>query len=378
MALELLEGALLDAGDDDGLRAEIEAGLTSVAGDVGKLASARAHAESAVRTAERVKDEGVLARALGELLGTFVITGEPLRRDVYERLSAMEDSASTNTYHQPSTAIGLALHWSGDFARARPVLERAAHRALARGEEWDRLGVLLTLTQLEWEVGNQAIAEQYLHAAGDALGEFSEGLIWLLGLRGRYALEKGDLTAARATIEEGLALAEQTDAVWQSARLSPVLAAIELLSGQPEVAHTYLKDQREWLQAVSFGPAGYAKTVVWSLDVEALIELDRLDEAEDVLAELRARDEVCGSDLVHALAARSEGLLLAARGELPAAIDAMDQAIAAHLRCQRPFEHGRTLLEKGSIERRARHKAAAKQTLEQALAILEPLGAEIG
>ena len=119
------------------------------------------------------------------------------------------------------------------------------------------------------------------------------------------------------------------------------------------------------------------KTVVWSLDVEALIALDRLDEAEDVLAELRARAEVCGSDLVHAIAARSEGLLLAARGELPAAIDAMDAAIAAHQRCERPFEHGRTLLEKGSIERRARHKAAAKQTLEQALAILEPLGAEI-
>jgi DNA-binding NarL/FixJ family response regulator len=49
----------------------------------------------------------------------------------------------------------------------------------------------------------------------------------------------------------------------------------------------------------------------------------------------------------------------------------------AHLRRPRPFEHGRTLLEKGSIERRARRKAAAKLTLEQALAILEPLEAEI-
>ena len=54
----------------------------------------------------------------------------------------------------------------------------------------------------------------------------------------------------------------------------------------------------------------------------------------------------------------------------------MDSAIAAHLRCRRPYEHGRTLLEKGSIERRAKHKAAAKQTFEQALAILEPLGAD--
>jgi DNA-binding CsgD family transcriptional regulator len=43
----------------------------------------------------------------------------------------------------------------------------------------------------------------------------------------------------------------------------------------------------------------------------------------------------------------------------------------------RPLEYGRTLVEKGSLERRARRKAAAKQTLEQAMAILEPLGAQI-
>ena len=55
----------------------------------------------------------------------------------------------------------------------------------------------------------------------------------------------------------------------------------------------------------------------------------------------------------------------------------MDRALAAHARCHRPFEHGRTLLEKGSIERRAKRKAAAKQTLEEALAMLEPLGAQL-
>lgn len=43
---------------------------------------------------------------------------------------------------------------------------------------------------------------------------------------------------------------------------------------------------------------------------------------------------------------------------------AMDSALADHGRCRRPFEHGRTLLEKGTIERRAKRKAAAKQTLE--------------
>jgi DNA-binding CsgD family transcriptional regulator len=92
---------------------------------------------------------------------------------------------------------------------------------------------------------------------------------------------------------------------------------------------------------------------------------------------LRSRVEACRSDSTQAIGSRTEGLLFAARGDLIAAIDAMDTAVAAHLRRRRPFEHGRTLLEKGSIERRAKRKAAAKQTLEQALAILEPLGAQI-
>jgi DNA-binding CsgD family transcriptional regulator len=377
LAVELLEAALVDAQADDAWRVQIELELTGATTGVGLVVAARAHAESAVRTAERLGDPDLVARALGELLVTLVTTAEPLDDELIARVSAIEDLSTTTTYRQPSTALGSALHWAGEFERARPVLERAAQRALSRGEEWDRLGVSLMLAQLEWDTGHQARAEQHRNVAEEARGEFTEGYIWLLSLHARQALERGDLAAARAQLDEGLVLAEQTDAIWQSARMTPILAAVELLSGQPAAAHTLMQDQREWLQSIGFGPAGYQKTFVWSLDVEALIALNRLDEAEDVLAELRVRAEACNSDAVRAIASRSEGMLLAARGDLSAAIDAMDTALAAHQRCPRPFERGRTLVEKGSLERRARRKAAAKRTLEQALAILEPLQAEI-
>ena len=55
----------------------------------------------------------------------------------------------------------------------------------------------------------------------------------------------------------------------------------------------------------------------------------------------------------------------------------MDQALAEHERRPLPLELGRTLLERGSLERRAKRKSAAKRTLEQALAILEPLEANM-
>jgi DNA-binding CsgD family transcriptional regulator len=55
----------------------------------------------------------------------------------------------------------------------------------------------------------------------------------------------------------------------------------------------------------------------------------------------------------------------------------MDAALAQHALRPLPMELGRTLLEMGTLERRAKRKSAAKQSLEHALAILEPLHARI-
>ncbi|MGN6867532.1 MAG: AAA family ATPase [Solirubrobacteraceae bacterium] len=377
IAMALLEAALDDADNDDRLRVEIESELAPLASSVGRLATARDHAISAVRAAERLDDEALVAKTLGILLVTSVCTGDPLQRQVLARLSEMKDSMAVRTYHQPSTAVGLALYWSGDLEAARPMLERAAQRALSRGEEWDRLGVLFALAHLEWEAGNHHEADRHRHAAEEALGEYAEGYLWLVGLDATYALERGDLASARERSEHGRVLSDQAGRRWQSMRLTPILATIELLSGQPQLAHARLQELRTSLVAIGFGPAGSRYANLWSLDIEAVIAMGRLDEAEQVLAELEARAKRARNPHVWALALRCEGLLAAARGDLVGAVHLMDRALAAHARCRRPLEHGRTLLEKGTIERRAKRKAAAKQTLEQALAILEPLGARL-
>jgi DNA-binding NarL/FixJ family response regulator len=377
VAMELLLAAREDAGADEPSRVHIEWELSVATVAIGRLEAARAHAKSAVRAAERLEDPALLARALGELLITLVTTGESLPQDLIARLSAMEDSPALTTYYQPTTAIGAALYWAGECEAARPALQRAAQLTLSRDEEWDRMAVMLMLSPLEWEIGNQDLAKQHREAAGEAMGELDEGHLLLAGLDARYALEEGNITAARELLDRGLGLAERVGANWHATRFTRLLAAVDLMSDQPEAAHARLKAQREWLKSVGFGPGGQIAIPMWSLDVEALIALGRLEEAEDVLTELRARAEACSSDSMQAIALRCEGLLSAASGDPDAAIAAMDRAVAAHLRQPRPYEHGRTLLEKGSIERRARRKAAAKQTLEQALSILEPLRAQI-
>jgi DNA-binding CsgD family transcriptional regulator len=62
-------------------------------------------------------------------------------------------------------------------------------------------------------------------------------------------------------------------------------------------------------------------------------------------------------------------------GDHEGARSACAAALAAHERLPMPFELGRTLLIKGITERRARRKSAAGESIGQALAIFERLGA---
>ncbi len=130
---------------------------------------------------------------------------------------------------------------------------------------------------------------------------------------------------------------------------------------------------------IAHGPWHVSTSLIhlWSSDIEALIALHRLDDAQLVLDDFLERTATYPNRHAVAVARRCDGLVLAARGDLERAIETLDVAVAEHARRCLPLELGRTLLEKGSMERRAKRKTAAKQTLEQARALLEPLDAAI-
>jgi DNA-binding NarL/FixJ family response regulator len=52
-------------------------------------------------------------------------------------------------------------------------------------------------------------------------------------------------------------------------------------------------------------------------------------------------------------------------------------ALESHERLPQPFERGRTLLARGQIERRAKHRAAARVSLTEALELFDGLGAPL-
>ena len=73
---------------------------------------------------------------------------------------------------------------------------------------------------------------------------------------------------------------------------------------------------------------------------------------------------------------RDRGYRIAAR-ELDDTFAAFDRSLAEHARVTDPFQHARTLLALGRTQRRAKMRAAARATLEDALARFEDLGASL-
>ena len=76
-------------------------------------------------------------------------------------------------------------------------------------------------------------------------------------------------------------------------------------------------------------------------------------------------------------AGRCRALLHAAAGELEAAQETVDAALAAHDRVPLPFERARTLLVAGSVRRRLRRRREARAALEEAQAEFTRLDAPV-
>src|SRR5262249_59691342 len=69
------------------------------------------------------------------------------------------------------------------------------------------------------------------------------------------------------------------------------------------------------------------------------------------------------------------GAVHAARGDVEAALGDLDTSLAAGRAFPVPFERARTLLVLGSVQRRARRRREARETLGHALELFEGLGA---
>lgn len=380
VARQLAEAGLLDAVGDERLAAQIESLLGELYSNLGDRSAASHHARAAVGHAERSEDSGMVAQTLAFVGMNAFFAGDGIQEALMARAVALESRADAVTsYYIPGSSLGLQLLWSDELSRARPLLERSLRRSVDRGEEYDRSGILFHLAHLEWEAGNRDAAHEYTDAFIETTRQQADEQIdaYLMWLQAFIAVRHGDLSEAMRRGSDAVELATRIGDAFIQVFASAILAMVELTQGQPDRAHSRLPPLREGLLGEDRGFIGSLTLGLWTTDIEALISAGRLDEASETLDDMLRRTSA--SDNLNAVAVeqRSRGLLAAARGETEAAMRSMELALTGHARRTMPLELGRTLLEKGTLERRFRRKSAAKRSLEQALTVLEPLEAEI-
>jgi DNA-binding CsgD family transcriptional regulator len=111
--------------------------------------------------------------------------------------------------------------------------------------------------------------------------------------------------------------------------------------------------------------------------VEVLAGLGRTDEARQRLEPFAARASALPRPWAIARAAHCTGLVLAAEGDLDAAVAAGAEAVQLAEGVGCPVPLGRALLALGGAQRRTQHKAEARTTLHQAIEAFESAGARI-
>jgi DNA-binding CsgD family transcriptional regulator len=374
--IERCNEALREAGDDDRRAANVLAfrAWVHILDDAhASLADARA----ALAKAERAGDEALLATVIGRTgqaeAWTVDITPGLLQRgvEIEKRLGLLVDYRSSPTLYQ----IRLQLH-RGELEEPRKALEELEAGSVARGDENARTLILWYLSQLEWLAGRWPLALEYASAAHELGRQVSPH--YRSAWTGRVkAIVEGDLglvAEARASAEEGLAHTRATSNELFAVLCEAALGRLELALGNYAVAGAHLRELPGRLSSRGWNDPFQP---VWGDAIETLVALGELEQARAYLEQFEKNARRLGSPLVLEALHRCGGLLSAAEGDRQAGIAELEHALAVQPQAPWPFERARTLLSLGVVRRQAQQKRSARDTLEQALAILDDLPAPL-
>jgi DNA-binding CsgD family transcriptional regulator len=371
--LAMCDEALVLAADDDARSARVLAfrlWVNLVKADVAaSLADARVALERAERAGDPVLLAAVIARVAQAEGWAAEVTPGLLERgvEIERRLGLALEFAES-----PRISLARVLMRRGEADQARALLEELEAGAEERGDEQTRMFILWYLAMTEWLVGRWQEALDQAAAAHELSGQVQ----YLTGFTGRTkALIEADLglvEQARASAQEGLAHARAYSSEAFVIVIHGVLGRLELALGNLRAAGNRLRDLPGRLLARGLNDPTQP---VWADAIETLVALGELDQARVYLEHYEANAQRLRSPWALAGAARCRGLLSAAEGKPAAATAAFDASLADA--APFPLEHARTLLCLGTVRRQAQEKKAAREALEQALAMFEELGARL-
>lgn len=370
---------------EPGALRELRADLHQKLGWISMLSADGIGAEQHARAMLRLSaggDPAVEAEAAATLSLAIAVRGRPVRHDLLGRALALQRAVSSVrpwAWSETSPAVfeGLVLLWGGELEQAREPLERVHRAAVESADAWLEMHTLAYLSSLETHLGRPArgleLARRYLELASVSDQDAQRaGALWPLAVAAGWL---GLVEEASAAAREGLALAQRTGHRLYVIGNLGALGLTELARGEAAAAVGPLS--RAWELAHEGGIESPARFPVLADAVEGLVAVGERERARELAREQARIAATLGRPWVLALAARCEALTSAGNGDEAKAAAAYEHALREHARQERPLDHARTLLAYGSFLRRARHKRAAREVLEQALERFEAARAEL-
>jgi DNA-binding CsgD family transcriptional regulator/tetratricopeptide (TPR) repeat protein len=370
----LAEAALAEVDDEDGLRAEILLELASWEEISVGISDALEHAREAAQLASSVKDDSVLAEALAYVGHLETLAGSEGWLETLQRAQKLEQRGFTvPAWLSPAHWIGVRLMWGDDLDSARELLEAARQQAADAGDASSQSGLCFHLAQLETRAGAAAKAREYAEEGWELAEASGRQQATAINAYARALVEAhfGDPVRAREIAAEALEVFESLGDRFFTIHTRSALATLELSEGNHAAALEALAPARDLRASTGVGEPG-----IFPFDadeIEAMVGVGQIDEATALTEELESRARDLDRPRLLATSLRCRGLLAAARGELESAISVLSAALDEHGRLPAPLERGRTLLVLGAVQRRARQKAAARQTLESARELFEQI-----
>jgi DNA-binding CsgD family transcriptional regulator len=361
-----LERALEAAEGDPALLAQIHAKLVnvSVAIDPAGLLD-RARAASAAIDPERYP--AAAASVFGDLVWAESLRGHGEQRELLERWRECEERAGPDAPRTLFALIYLVVVDDFDAARARFALDERWYRE--RGEEVWRAERVSHIARGELRAGSWDVAERGIEEACEVIAQLETPGPWasLFWIRALVDAHRGRLERALATFGS-----DRPGLLWWEALRLMYLAFVEYAAGNHAEVDRVVTRMHELTDSV--GIRDFLPDRSEPIHVESLVALGEVERAREVLELLEWRGRVFPRLWIDVTLPRTRALVLAAEGDVAGALAALDELQPARAE-KLPFEHGCALLARGRLLRRAKQKRAAAETLGEALAIFERLGA---
>lgn len=368
----------LEHTDDPRLGSAIQIGLSYVYASQMNFPQGSIVARRGLELAERIGDRSLTAQSLTHCAMLDFLCGLGVDWDKVDRALALEgDDPLVPFIRRASTLAAFLVLYVGRHAEAREMLQRQCVAAVEAGDESDLAFFLIWRSWLETRTGDFVTARKLAAEAASfaALSGSQSMSAWALTQQALVSAHQGRVDETRGYCREAWEPVKRSGNLLPGLWIAASLGLAESSLGDFEAAWRACEPFTQMIETM-----GISEPVVPFFlpdAIEALIALGQLDRAEALLDLLMGRAEELQRTWVLATGGRCRALLLATRGDMDGATIALAAALAEHQKIDMPFERARTLLVKGVIERRAKQRSRAKESLEEALHEFERMGAPL-